>query len=190
MSVTGWIKANAGPMIVAGVFIVLGGLMFGLKVIADQGQDIKRLAEANEAQDRRQEEANAHTSAARTEQLNALIANTNLLRDCVGLTPGGECLKRLQALRVEGELRERRELIAALVPAVVDALERKFGILQGQLRITVVQEPGKPLEVLVGGAQPGKEPTRQAPLPPGATVQECVVELHAEPIVGACVVPR
>lgn len=172
-------------------FVVVATL--ALYIATEQRQataELKRLADRAVKQDAETREANARLSKQRSEQLAALEGNTNLLKDCVGLLPGGECLRRLQALRMEAEQRERRELIAALVPAVVEALERKFGILQGQLRITVVQEPGKPPVVTVGGQVPGQEPTRQAPLPPGATVQDCVVELHAEPIVGACVVPR
>lgn len=140
---------------------------------------------------------NARTSAERTGQLDDLskalagvLANQALIRDCVGLTEGGECRKATQAAQAGFVENFKKTLVDALVPALKDSLSKQFSILKGDLRITVEQVPGQPPMVTIGGVNQGGQPTKQTPLPPGTTVQECVVELHAEPVVAACAVPR
>jgi hypothetical protein len=176
------IRRNALLITLGALGLLVGAVLFGIKVIADQGGHIEALVQANEERDAREAKQNAANIASRDAQLREIKATADLLKDCVGLSPGGECLRRLQELSREQNEREQRELI--------EALRREFGILKGELVITVVQREGQPTEIRVGGQEPGRAPTRQAPLPPGTTVQECVVELHAEPVVGACVVPR
>lgn len=133
----------------------------------------------------------------------AIIANTDLLKDCVGLTEGGPCQARLRAQQSESLKIFAANLIAQLTPALTKALEEKFGILQGRLIIRLEQGKNGEQIVTVGSQNPGQTPGKPVPLSPSGSpnpspsprmgsrtlVQECVVELHTEPLVGACVVP-
>lgn len=181
MSLTGWIKHNAGPMIVGAVFVILGAVLFGVKVIVDQGAQIKRLATQADARDRETRENNAKAATARTVQLAqlqttvdgmatvvaSLQMQTGLINDCVGLgSPESACAKA------------SAKRFRSLVGSIVDALRSEFGILKGELRITIVQEPGKPPVVTVGGQAPGKTPTVDRTLPPGSVQQDCLVRLN------------
>jgi hypothetical protein len=192
-------KKYVGPLVAGLVVFLLFGLMFGLKVILDLNQnaivDRKRAHECqspaipdHKPGDPWYERNHVHECwlAGLGSVLTIIQAQGELIADCVGQTEGGECKKRLEALQSSSF----DTLNANLTKSVADELARRFGILQGQLKITVVQEPGKPTEILVGGAQPGEGPPDQVKLPPGTIVQECVVEVHAEPLLGACAVPR
>jgi hypothetical protein len=146
----------------------------------------------------------AAARAANARRQDAIIANTDLLKDCVGLTEGGPCQARLKAQQGESLKIFAANLIAQLAPALTKALEEKFGILQGRLIIRLEQGKDGEQVVTVGSQNPGQTPGKQIPLSLGGSpgpspsprmgtrtlVQECVVELHTEPLVGACVVPR
>jgi hypothetical protein len=144
-----------------------------------------------------QEDARSERSAALNDQLASIKGLATLVADCVGQTQGGPCQMNLQRQQAQALGEFQTGLIAAVVPAVVKALEEKFGILQGRLVIRVERTPGGDQVISVGSQNPGQAPGKQAPLPPGAppssrptVVQECVVELHAEPLIGACALPR
>jgi hypothetical protein len=196
---TRWLSENAGPVLALVVVGSLFTVLFGLKVILDLNQnaivDRKRAHECqspaipdHKPGDPWHERIHVHEcwDKGLGGLIHLVISQGNLVADCVGQKEGGECQKRLMT----GQVNAFNTLNANLTKSVADELARRFGILQGQLKITVVQEPGKPTEILVGGAQPGKDPPDQVKLPPGTIVQECVVEIHAEPLLGACAVPR
>lgn len=149
--ITAWIKQNAGPFIVAAMFVVAGAQLVGLKMIVEQGTVIKRLVQQADAREAKDKKNNARLSKQRTQQLDRIDATANLLKDCVGLTEGGPCQARLQAQQratVKG-------LIDMLVPSVVEALRKEFGLLRGQLVITVRQDPNGQQMITIEGRNEG-----------------------------------
>jgi hypothetical protein len=167
VNLTSWLKRNAGPMIVGAVFVVFGALLFGIKIIVDQGADLKSLAAQGEARDRaaaeqrmlqhecslpaqpgqHTPEPKVHVHKCWNEGLGAIIGSMQRAVDAAEgtskfiagcLDPKGECGK----LTAEREAKEQAALQSKL-----DTLKAQVNVASEELlrRTTfVVTNPDRP----------------------------------------------
>jgi hypothetical protein len=85
----------------------------------------------------------AKRSAVNLANQKAILASTDLLKDCVGLIEGGPCQARL----AQGQA-QSFELFKA---SLIEALRQEFGLLKGELVITVRQTSKEEQEITVEG---------------------------------------
>lgn len=147
MNVPEGVRRNALLIMLVALGILVGGVMFGVKVIVDGAR-----------QDRIDREEGRRVNAARQAQIQKGVdASTELLRiQQAQLARQPELLIQFAeevASRVADKLGER--VAARVAPIVQKTLTDKFGALSGQLVITVRQAAGGEQVVTVEG-RPGR----------------------------------
>lgn len=170
--ITGWMKGNSGPLIVFGLFAVLGAVLFGLKKIMDIGETNKALIEERRKNDQE-----------RTDLLLEVRAQGEVVKaQGVTIKAQGDKLEALATRQAEDSAEIKRAsaasaqasafLVACFRPggACAKAAEESKRFIEGVGK-QIVTQVGE-LKFIVTEVRPGVFEAKQAP--PAEQAKPCV----------------